>query len=393
MASSALRIAVIGAGSTGLYLTRLLLRQGHRVCLFERAPRPRTDGCGILLVSSGMEAIAAGGDRDLLERVRASGQLVRRFEVRNLRGDRISDTPAEHDPGREPSLLIDRPAMLEALLHGLPPGSVVSGAELIGWQQSGADVTAFFANGDSWCGDLLLAADGIHSRVAPRLVPEHRLNYLGDRVWRGVVADDAFCTDGAFYVYARGRGIYVNAFDLGPGADGRPRTHWGFFLEEPLPPSRDQQRRLLQQPIPAEALGRLHPEAATLIAATPPQAVVANWSFDLEPLPQLVEGRVALLGDAGHAMSSSQARGMTAGLEDALVLAEALSHWSGDPLRALAHYERERLPVVHRYQARSREMSQRIGRQGTHTRQRAAATATMPQPRSQEHGDSWRRSA
>ncbi|HBH74592.1 MAG TPA: hypothetical protein DDY43_14465 [Synechococcales bacterium UBA10510] len=81
---------------------------------------------------------------------------------------------------------------------------------------------------------------------------------------------------------------------------------------------------MLREPIPAEALAKLHPEAAALIAATPPEAVVANWSFDLDPLPRLVQGRVALLGDAAHAMSLSQARGMTAGLEDALVLARAL---------------------------------------------------------------------
>ena len=371
--TSPLRIAVIGAGSTGLYLTRLLLQAGHRVSLFERAPQPRTDGCGILLVSSGVEAIAASGDRALLEQLLSAGQPVSRFEVRNLRGDTISDAPAEQDSDRQPALLIERPAILAALLQGLPAECVVGGAELIGWQQGPAEVSAFFANGDSWSGDLLLAADGIFSRVAPRLVPEHRLHYLGDRVWRGVVADDAFCTDGAFFVYARGRGIYVNAFDLGPGADGRPRTHWGFFHEEPLPASREQQRQLLQQPIPEQALARLHPEAAALIVATPAEAVVANWSFDLDPLPRLVDGRVGLLGDAAHAMSSSQARGMTAGLEDALALAGALAAGPADPIEALRRYERERLPVVHAYQERSRSISSRIGRQGQRPRQTTGA--------------------
>ena len=371
--TSPLRIAVIGAGSTGLYLTRLLLQAGHRVSLFERAPQPRTDGCGILLVSSGVEAIAASGDRALLEQLLSAGQPVSRFEVRNLRGDTISDAPAEQDSDRQPALLIERPAILAALLQGLPAECVVGGAELIGWQQGPAEVSAFFANGDSWSGDLLLAADGIFSRVAPRLAPQHRLHYLGDRVWRGVVADDAFCTDGAFFVYARGRGIYVNAFDLGPGADGRPRTHWGFFHEEPLPASREQQRQLLQQPIPEQALARLHPEAAALIVATPAEAVVANWSFDLDPLPRLVDGRVGLLGDAAHAMSSSQARGMTAGLEDALALAGALAAGPADPIEALRRYERERLPVVHAYQERSRSISSRIGRQGQRPRQTTGA--------------------
>ena len=350
-----LRIAVVGAGSTGLYLTRLLHRAGQRVTLFERAARPRTDGCGILLVSAGVEAIAAGGDGRVSARLLERSQPVRRFVVRNLRGDTINAAPAEQDPDRQPSLLIDRPAILEALLEDLPPELVVGGAELSGWRQSPEGVELDFADGSHWRGDLLLAADGIHSRVAPRLVPERHLHYLGDRVWRGVVADDRFCTNGDFYVYARGRGIYVNMFDLVPDADGRPRTHWGFFHEEPLPPDRDQQRRLLQEPIPQQAIAKLHPEAAALIAATPPDAVVANWSFDLDPLPRLVQGRVALLGDAAHAMSSSQARGMTAGLEDALVLARALDGSQADPEAALLSYERERLPVVHSYQRRSRE--------------------------------------
>ena len=73
-------------------------------------------------------------------------------------------------------------------------------------------------------------------------------------------------------------------------------------------------------------------------------------------------------------MSSSQARGMTAGLEDALELARALAPRGAatpGPLSldatanldaALSHWERERLPVVHGYQERSRAVSARTGR-------------------------------
>jgi 2-polyprenyl-6-methoxyphenol hydroxylase-like FAD-dependent oxidoreductase len=72
---------------------------------------------------------------------------------------------------------------------------------------------------------------------------------------------------------------------------------------------------------------------------------------------------VALIGDAAHAMSSSQARGMTAGLEDAVALAAQLaSGASATPQQALQTYEQERLPLVHRYQERSRQVSHRTGR-------------------------------
>jgi 2-polyprenyl-6-methoxyphenol hydroxylase-like FAD-dependent oxidoreductase len=222
-------------------------------------------------------------------------------------------------------------------------------------------VQLVLADGGRWQGDLLVGADGLFSKVAPLLDPRRHLNYLGDRVWRGVVRDDTFCRDGEFFVYARGRGVYANVFDLGLDAAGQPLTHWGLFQEEPLPADRQEQRRLLGEPVPEAALAKLPADLAALMRATPPADVVANWSFDIDPLPHLVDGRVALVGDAAHAMSSSQARGMTAGLEDAVSLARHLAS-GADPGAALAAYEAERLPVVHGYQQRSRSVSERTGR-------------------------------
>lgn len=366
---------MVGAGSSGLLLTLLLQRQGHRVELFERSARLRSEGCGILLVRSGVEAIASCGIEELLGDLLAAGRPVERFVIRNLRGDLIETSPAPREPGELPSLLIRRQAILEALWRHADPECFQAGAELEHWQQDATGVEARFSDGRHWRGDLLIGADGLFSRVAPLLVPQRRLHYLGDRVWRGMAPDGRVIEPGDFLVVARGRGVYANAFDLGPQvAGGPPITHWGFFQEEPLPASRDEQRRLLQEPVPESALERIPADLAALIRATPAEAVVAGWSFDIEPLPRLVGGRVALLGDSGHAMSSSQARGMTAGLEDAVSLARQLQGGGrADPSAALQAYETERLPVVHGYQERSRAISARTGRIRTPRQQPVAA--------------------
>jgi len=384
---------VVGAGSAGLLLAALLHRQGHRVRVFEKADRLRAEGCGILLVRSGVEAIAASGLEGLLERFLAQGLAVSRFVVRNLRGDLIDSSPAEQVAGELPSLLLHRRVILEALASALPPEIIQFNAEVLHWRQSDPDldpapVEAVFRQGDLWRGDLLVGADGLFSRVASLVAPERQLNYLGDRVWRGVVADASFCREGEFFVYARGRGVYANVFDLGATASEEALTHWGVFQEEPLPGEREEQRRLLEEPVPEEALAKVPADLAALIRSTPADAVVANWSFDINPLPRLHQGRVVLIGDAAHAMSSSQARGMTAGLEDAVALARLLdpralvasSAAAPPPVdRALSAWERERLPVVHAYQERSRAVSARTGRRRPlRVRGAGAAPGTPP---------------
>lgn len=380
-APAGLRIAVVGAGSSGLLLSVILQRQGHRVTLFERSPRLRTEGCGILLVKSGVEAVAAAAIPGLLDDLVAGGHPVQRFVFRNLRGDLIEASPAEREAGDLPSLLIHRRAILDALWRHLDPAAFQGGRSLVSWSQTSEGVEARFAEGPPWTGDLLIGADGIFSKVAALLRPDRRLHYLGDRVWRGVVTDEAFCTDGDFFVYARGRGIYANFFDLGPDGDGNGRTHWGFFQEEELPDDRDTRQRLLEEGVPAAALAKLPADAAAIISATAPEGVTANWSFDIDPLPAFVAGRVALIGDAAHAMSSSQARGMTAGLEDAVALAACLAPGlATTPEQALQRYQEERLPVVHRYQERSRQVSHRTGRKRPPNRD-AAGTLVAEQHR------------
>ncbi|MCP9848754.1 NAD(P)/FAD-dependent oxidoreductase [Cyanobium sp. Morenito 9A2] len=378
--AAALRIGIVGAGTAGLYLAVLLQRAGHRVSLFEKAPSARSAGCGILLVKAGVEAIAASGLPHLVEALVAAGQPVQRYVFRNLKGGEIERHAVEREPDEWPALLIHRSAILEALWNVFDPADFQPLCELVDLEQQADGVRARFADGRHWNGDLLVSADGLYSRLAPLVQPQRRLNYLGDRVWRGVLHDEHFCTDGDFFVYARGRGIYANFFDLGPDARGRSRTHWGFFNEEPLPSDRGERRRLLEEPIPAEALAKLPADAAGVIATTAPEAVVAGYTHDIDPLPHLVVERVALIGDAAHAMSSSQARGMTAGFEDAEALARQLEAHPGDWRGALSAFEAERLPVVHRYQANSREVSNRTGRSRPRRVSTRGTAASEPPP-------------
>ena len=155
----------------------------------------------------------------------------------------------------------------------------------------------------------------------------------------------------------RSQGIYANFFDLGHG-----HTHWGFFIEKEQAPAEVGQGRPQDVTMPIHALAKLPATARAIIAATPPEDIKCRFSYDIDPLPQLHQGRVVLIGDAAHAKSPTRARGMTSGLEDALALSHHLATDGPLPQR-LATFEAERMPIVHEYQRSSRAISMKTRRQ------------------------------
>lgn len=355
MVTSQLRVGIVGAGTSGLYLAGLLAQQGVQVDVFERSPQPRVEGCGILLVSSGMRALQQGNSQ-LCQDILKAGVAVKTFEFRNLKDQIVNSEPVEYEEDELPGLLIHRGAILTELLKTVPSSCIHTNKPFQTATQSPTGVVAHFADGSQWEGDLLIGSDGLFSKVRDLVVPGVQPVYLGDQVWRGVVADDQFCQDGLFVVYVRGRGIYANFFDLGGGL-----THWGFFIETELPEDKQTILHIDQPEIPANELAKLPERPRAVIEATPLNQITSRFSYDIDPLPHLYTGRILLIGDAAHAKSPTRARGMTAGFEDAVALSRHLAT-SSTVDEAVAAFQAERLPIVHEYQRTSREMSRKIGR-------------------------------
>jgi 2-polyprenyl-6-methoxyphenol hydroxylase-like FAD-dependent oxidoreductase len=187
--------------------------------------------------------------------------------------------------------------------------------------------------------DLVVGADGVHSWVRSQRWPEAAgAAYSGSTAWRAVTDTPPATISEMSMSWGPG-----TEFGVMPMVDGRVYWYAAANAREGArtPDELGELRRRFaswHEPIPA------------LLEATPPQAVLRHDIYQLPALASYTRGRVALLGDAAHAMTPNLGQGGGQALEDAIVLAAAVAS-SPDLDTALARYDRERRP---RTQAMSR---------------------------------------
>ncbi|MEQ0562181.1 FAD-dependent monooxygenase [Amycolatopsis sp. NEAU-NG30] len=330
-----MRAVVAGGGIGGLAAAVGLHRIGWTVTVLEQAPRFGDVGAGISLWPNALRCLDELGV-DLGEHL----AVQREGGFRDRRGRRITRYDAagfERRHGR-PLGAIHRKHLVAALRDALPAESLRTGAEVTEIREDGH---VRFTGGDLQA-DLVVAADGIRSRTRRALFPHHpEPVYAGSTAYRGVVHHP-----GARLSTSYDRGTEAGVLPL----TGGDVYWWIAHVTEPgLPPENLRQ-----------TFGGWHDPIPALIAATPPETVLHHDLYHLAtPLPSYVRGRVALLGDAAHAMPPFLGQGGCQALEDAVVLAHALS--TSDTVEtALRRYDEQRRP---RSQKVARE-SRRAGKLG-----------------------------
>jgi salicylate hydroxylase len=258
-----------------------------------------------------------------------------------------------------------RADLLFALAAGLPEGTVRTGHRAVDFAQDDAAATVRFANGESAEADVVIAADGIHSALQRFVVKPKPPEYSGVRAYRGLVARDRLETwrDRTHQVWM-GDGKHFMVF---PVRAGTLLNYVGF-----VPTASETVESW-------SAIGNRDELTASFAGWDPQITMLLEkvescfwWGlYDRRPLERWTNGRLALLGDAAHAMLPHLGQGANQGIEDAIALAVLLegttSAEAPDILRAYESFRRPRTDVVQaearqnglRYDSRYESLEQR----------------------------------
>lgn len=325
-----LRVLVVGAGVGGISVARGLLRDGHHVTVFERRSQLQPGGGAVTIWSNGETVLAQlGVDMD------GAGQPLSTVRVMTSTGRPLVslDLDAIVDRLGAPVRMVPRRVLVDRLLDGFPADRIRYNSRAVEVAHTPDGVRVEFDDGCSAEGDLLIGADGLHSRVRD-IVGAPDAEPTGWCSWQGL----ATCHDIADkHVALLVIGTHGN---LGLWPAGGCDVQWWFDL----PWSHD----FVRPERPIDVI-RSHfagwSDAVDRLLATLSDDDLAESPFPhfRHPIPGPGRGAVTLLGDAAHTMPPTLAQGTNAALLDTMVLCKALSDCrNGDPVRALRKYEKTR---------------------------------------------------
>ncbi len=337
---------IIGGGIAGPTLAMALQRAGIESTIYEAYPTSGGGGAFLTVAVNGLDALRTIGLHGVVTKV---GFPTGNIELVSCTGKRLGEVPIGGAlPDGTVTQTVKRSDLYrvlyeEALRRGI---RIEHGKRLVDAEPTAnGGVVARFADGTRAMGDLLIGADGIHSRTRQIIdpsAPQPRHTGLGNI--GGFTRTAAVSAKPGGYSMIFGKRAFF-------GYIGTPSGEVWWFAN---PPSVRELTRAELAALTSEqwkerliALFAQDAGPAVEIIRSTAEILAATDQHDMPTVPRWWRGPMIIIGDAAHAASPSSGQGASMAIEDAVVLAKCLRDLP-DTERAYAAFERLRRPRVER---------------------------------------------
>jgi 2-polyprenyl-6-methoxyphenol hydroxylase-like FAD-dependent oxidoreductase len=342
------RVLIAGGGIAGLTLGLTLHQIGVPFTVFETAREMKPLGVGINLQPNAVrELFDLGITADDLDKV---GLPAKEWALVGLNGREVYSEPRGLGAGYNwPQYAVHRGQLhmllYDTLIARAGADVVQLGAKVASYAQDGSGVMARIVSsaGEREArGRLLIAADGIHSAIRAQMYPDQPpIHWGGAVMWRGTVRAKPLRTKSSFVGLGTHRHRMVIYPISAPDADGMSLINW--IAEVTMDDAGGWQQDGWFKPVEIDEFIHHFEDFRYDWLDVPDMLRSADCAYvnpmiDRDPVPSWVDGAVALMGDAAHAMYPTGSNGASQAIVDARVIgAKMLEH--GVTEAALAAYD------------------------------------------------------
>lgn len=319
-------IAIAGAGIAGLTAAAALAQRGHDVTVYESRSKPSEIGAGLYLKENALQVLDQLGIYDEIE----------------AKGQRIYSAKVFDDDGH---LVIDRDVSSERLvisqrtdLHsGIMAAALAAGATIVTNARAvGADPKGklFFDDGETIEADLVIGADGVHSRIRESLGLGKFAMVMGDGATRYIIPRQG---EGDLAIEFWSGHLRAGIVPCGP-------EHVYMYLGTP-----DKDLRAARIPLDKPFWKRHFPMLAAQFDRVEPGTEFRHQQR-VQHCLSWYKGKAVIIGDAAHPQPANLGQGAGVSMVSALELAEVLDYEDDvrDALAAWYSGARHRIDVIQR---------------------------------------------
>ena len=338
-----MKIAINGIGVAGPTLAYWLRHYGHEVTLYEKSPVLRTGGYVIDFWGLGYEVAEKMG---IIPEILKKGYEMQSLDMVDAKGNKkvtLSIEPIRQIvKGRLSSIARgDLAAIIARACDGIPMHFDLS---VIGYEEVRDGITIELSNGSKEKYDLLIGADGLHSKIRDLIYGENLK-----------VEFPVGCYVAAFHI--RNYPHRDELKYLSHTAKGRQVARLSLRDDQSVVLFIARAELFSSEPPKAEQKSEIRRVFGDMQWETPELLNYLDKSDELYfdrvsqiRVPSWRKGRVALLGDAAACASLLAGEGTGLAMAEAYVLAREIHRSQGDYTQAFENYEKQLRPFVEKKQ-------------------------------------------
>lgn len=309
-------IAIIGGGIAGLTTALALKKKEISSIIYERADQMSEVGAGIWLQPNAIKVLH---DLGLKEKILENAIQLDRVDITDAQlKPFVKGAAVVQDSEGNKIVSIHRAKLQQILIEALSMDCLKLAHEFKSLSRNSNKIVLEFEH-TSVPADIVLAADGINSKIRKQLFPHSSLRHSGQTCWRGVAK---FKLPEEFQNL--GREAWGNNVRFGFSQVSNELVYW-FAVAKAKPFEKDDNSKLKNRL--NQMFENFHPIVNQIIGSTEAVKIIRGDLMDLKRLEKWHDHNICLLGDAAHATTPNMGQGAGQGIEDAYVLAQLFSQY------------------------------------------------------------------